>query len=482
MIVYRYLSGCLFPRISRILECGGGLLENRILAGVPLGQHPLLLELGELPAVVDTREHLPHQDERQADGHDGADDPEDDAHDVHHHGALLGLLHPHLQLPSLVLVAVHEGEPAVVIVNEGAEPLVILHEVLRLLHDLRLEGAEAALVHAPLVLLAHELAGAEHLALDTRLELLALAGAGGAVLAVLAAVLTLLRLLALALPALAGPVARAELVDVLAVGRDAGLVAGAALAGGVALHVPLGVALALPAHTLAVVRPRAQLAVVAVAAEVVALAVVSVHALVHVVPGVTLALAADAVAAVVAEGGGGVVGSAAGLQVAAEGEILGGALALAPEEVRRTLADAALVGADPVAQRAALLVAGVAGPLAVALAQHLQVHDHTLVDAHGVDLEGLPPLPRVLGALDHLDLGGEGDLGADLEAGALVGLPRRPVPETVGLVGDPDGARGVVLHLDGAGDGLVLRLHQLHDVARVVAEPPGGGALHRVGA
>ena len=30
---------------------------------------------------------------------------------------------------------------------------------------------------------------------------------------------------------------------------------------------------------------------------------------------------------------------------------------------------------------------------------------------------------RVLGTLDDLDLGSEGDLGADLEAGALVCLP-----------------------------------------------------------
>lgn len=47
----------------------------------------------------------------------------------------------------------------------------------------------------------------------------------------------------------------------------------------------------------------------------------------------------------------------------------------------------------------------IAGFLTVALAHHLQVDEDCLVDAHGVDLEGLLPLRRVLGTLDHLDLG-----------------------------------------------------------------------------
>ena len=47
---------------------------------VPLGQHPLLLEPGELPAVVDGGEDLPHQDEGQTDGNDGADHTEDNAY------------------------------------------------------------------------------------------------------------------------------------------------------------------------------------------------------------------------------------------------------------------------------------------------------------------------------------------------------------------------------------------------------------------
>ena len=137
------------------------------------------------------------------------------------------------------MITINKSGSTIIIVNKCAKSLVILDQVLGLLNNLRLERTEAALVHAPLVLLAHQLPGPEHLALDAGLELLALAWAGGAVLAVLAAVLTLLRLLALALPTLTRPVARAQLVDVLTVRSDAGLIAGPALAGRVALHVPL---------------------------------------------------------------------------------------------------------------------------------------------------------------------------------------------------------------------------------------------------
>ena len=62
-------------------------------------------------------------------------------------------------------------------------------------------------------------------------------------------------------------------------------------------------------------------------------------------PGVALALSADAVAPVVAEGGGGVVGPAAHLQVAVEAQVLRVALAPPAEEVRSALADPAHVRA-----------------------------------------------------------------------------------------------------------------------------------------
>ncbi len=55
----------LLAGVGGILEGARGLLEDGILPGVPLGEHSFLLEPGELPPVVDCREHLPHQDQRQ---------------------------------------------------------------------------------------------------------------------------------------------------------------------------------------------------------------------------------------------------------------------------------------------------------------------------------------------------------------------------------------------------------------------------------
>ena len=46
------------------------------------------------------------------------------------------------------------------------------------------------------------------------------------------------------------------------------------------------------------------------------------------------------------------------------------------------------------------------------------------------------------------------------------------VSGAAGEVGDLDWGLGVVLHLDGAGDGLVLSLDQLNNVGRVIAESP----------
>ena len=67
--------------------------------------------------------------------------------------------------------------------------------------------------------------------------------------------------------------------------------------------------------------------------------------LVRVLPRVALALSADAVPPVVAEGGGGVVGSAADLQVAVEAQVFRVTLASAPEEVGGALTDPAHVRA-----------------------------------------------------------------------------------------------------------------------------------------
>merc|ERR550539_1138954 len=195
---------------------------------------------------------------------------------------------------------------------------------------------------------------------------------------------------------------------------------------------------------------------------------------------VALALAADAVAAVVAQRGGGVVGPAAGLQVTRETQILRRALALSSKVIRRTLADAALVSSHPVALRTVLLVAEIARLLTVALANHFKIHDYGLVDADRVDLECLLPLSGVLRALDYLDLGGEHYLSAHLQAGAFVGLAGRSVREAGGEVTDTDAAGGVVLHFYGAGYGLVLGPHQLYHVARVVAQSACTAALYCV--
>ena len=187
----------------------------------------------------------------------------------------------YLKLSCLILVAIDKRESTVVVVDERASPFVGIHHVLRLWNHDRLEVTlwHAVFVGAdvPAHAIVHpgQLARLEHLALDTCLELLALARAGWALLAPLPRVLTLLRLLAPTLPALALAVPAAQLVDVLPEGSDAGLVAGLALASSVPLHVPLRVALALAAHTLPVVWARAELSVVTITREVVALAVVA---------------------------------------------------------------------------------------------------------------------------------------------------------------------------------------------------------------
>ena len=90
------ISFSLFPGVGRVLEGGGGLLEDGVFASVPLGKHSLFLEASILPPVVNRREDFPHENEGEADCHDGTDHAKDNAHDVHHHRALFGCLHPNL--------------------------------------------------------------------------------------------------------------------------------------------------------------------------------------------------------------------------------------------------------------------------------------------------------------------------------------------------------------------------------------------------
>ena len=183
----------------------------------------------------------------------------------------------YLKFSSFILVSIDKCESTIVVVNECASSLVSLHHVLCLWNH---NGVELALwfpvfvradVTSHPILCPGQLPGLENLALDAGLELLTLSRAGGTLLAPLPAVLPLLRLLAPAFPALALTVPTAQLVDMLSEGGDASLVAGLTLASCVPFHLPLGVALALAAHALPVVRARAELSVVTIAREVVAL-------------------------------------------------------------------------------------------------------------------------------------------------------------------------------------------------------------------
>ena len=106
------------------------------------------------------------------------------------------------------------------------------------------------------------------------------------------------------------------------IGCDTGLGAGSTLTSSVALYIPLRVTLALATDTLTMVRTGAEQTIVPVTAEVVTLAVVTVHSLIRVVTGVALTLATNTVSSVVTQGGGGVVRPTASLQVATEGKIL----------------------------------------------------------------------------------------------------------------------------------------------------------------
>ena len=92
--------------------------------------------------------------------------------DVDDDGALLGGLDLDEEGAGVVVVSVDEGGAAVVVVDEGAEPLLVVHVVLGLLDLLDDEGARGAEL-----LVLHQRAGLELLALDARGQFLALAGA-----------------------------------------------------------------------------------------------------------------------------------------------------------------------------------------------------------------------------------------------------------------------------------------------------------------
>lgn len=115
----------LFSSIQGVLEGRSGLLVDGVLASVPLGHHALLLELRVLAPVVDGGEDLPHEQQCQTNSHNGTNYAKDDTKDIQLRGALKRLLHAHHRLPLLV-VAVHEGEAAVVLIKEGARLFAFL--------------------------------------------------------------------------------------------------------------------------------------------------------------------------------------------------------------------------------------------------------------------------------------------------------------------------------------------------------------------
>lgn len=166
-----------FSVVRRIFVSRSRRLEDRILSRVPLRHGSLLLESGELPSVVDGGEDFPHEDEHEADGHDGADHAQDDAHNVDDNGTLFGSLNPDLEDAGGVVEAVDERRPAVVVIDERAKSLILDDVVLGLLHRDDLERALVARGGAVLVGLVHQRARLELEALDARRELLAFRGA-----------------------------------------------------------------------------------------------------------------------------------------------------------------------------------------------------------------------------------------------------------------------------------------------------------------
>ena len=181
--------------VGWVLECRCCLFEDWVGASVPLGLLALLLKLGKLSPVVNLDKDLPHDDEGDAGSHDGPDDAQDNAEDVHdlrtnqntvlrrvdksedsiYLRTLLVLLHPDLQLSSLVVVTVDIGEATLVFIQVSTQSLVLMNIILCLLYNLQtisqLKGTLGTLLHSPLILLTHEGSREEVFALDTGLQL-----------------------------------------------------------------------------------------------------------------------------------------------------------------------------------------------------------------------------------------------------------------------------------------------------------------------
>ena len=60
------------------IECGNATWYATQTHRIPFGHHPLFLESGEFSSIVDGCENLPHQDQCQTDGDDGANHAQND--------------------------------------------------------------------------------------------------------------------------------------------------------------------------------------------------------------------------------------------------------------------------------------------------------------------------------------------------------------------------------------------------------------------
>lgn len=385
---------------------------------------------------MDRGQQLPEQQDGQTHQHNGRNHAQNNAQHEDLGRALLLLLGVHNQL---TLFAVLELEPAVVLVEERAHLLVLALIDLHLLHA---DGGEGRAVAGTIVhVLEHP--GMVHLALDTVLQFLAAARARGALFAMSAGVPPLFVHRTLADAALADTVSG---TDLSAAGRHAGVVGGLA---GAACARPAGLADAAAAVAGTVIGAGAQLVLVPLATEVIALAERARDHLLRIGALEALTGSAHAIAPAGAVCRRGVVRPAAGIVIDCRVHVRHGALAAVAEMVLVAVADAAHEGAEVVAVPRVHLVAGGAGLFAGTGAQHLQLDEHALVDADGIDLDVLRPVARVFGALENLDLGREAHLLADRQIVALGGLDLGSASQAGREVGDLYVAGGIVLHLNG---------------------------------
>jgi len=267
---------------------------------------------------MDGSEHLPHQDQEKTNGNYSSNDPKDNAHDVDDDGALLGLLHPHLQLTGVVPVPVHKGESAIIIIKECTADFFIHNLVLYLLHHDGGEGTLVTFVYAHLILDIMKLSRLELFALYTGLQLLAFTRTGWTVLTELTAVLTIIILVTLTLTTHTLAVTGAQFTNVFSVGGYTGFIAGSALAGCVTRYLPFRVTLTLSANTFAVVGSRAEQAVVAVTREVITLTILPSNLLLHILTFTALTLPADTISPVVTNCRGSIIRPATSLQVSSK--------------------------------------------------------------------------------------------------------------------------------------------------------------------